>query len=310
MRPLRLELSGFTAFRDATVVDFADADYFAFVGPTGSGKSSLIDALIFALYGSIPRLDMRSVAPIISQGTNEARVRFDFAIGERAYTAVRVVRRQGDGASTKEARLECGDEVIAGDADSLTSEIERLLGLGFEEFTRCVVLPQGEFARFMHDKPAARGDLLVKLLDLAIYGRLQQRANLRAATAEAGAHADRRRLEDLSFATDESLTAARAQIGTLAELKARIDEDEPRIEALRETMRAAREGVKADERAVGLLERISMPPGVAELSEAVGVAATLVQRTDEQVAETEVASSTRKSGPGARAPCCSSCSTS
>ncbi|MGZ4190194.1 MAG: AAA family ATPase, partial [Actinomycetota bacterium] len=49
MRPLRLELSGFTAFREPVEVDFSDADYFAFVGPTGSGKSSLIDALTFAL---------------------------------------------------------------------------------------------------------------------------------------------------------------------------------------------------------------------------------------------------------------------
>ena len=55
MRPLRLGLEGFTSFRDPTTVDFVNADYFALVGPTGSGKSSLIDAIAFALYGSVPR---------------------------------------------------------------------------------------------------------------------------------------------------------------------------------------------------------------------------------------------------------------
>ena len=51
MRPVRLELEGFTAFRERTVVDFAGVDLFALTGPTGAGKSSVIDAMIFALYG-------------------------------------------------------------------------------------------------------------------------------------------------------------------------------------------------------------------------------------------------------------------
>src|SRR5688572_25737474 len=105
MRPLRLEVSGFTAYREPAEVDFEGANLFALVGPTGSGKSSLIDAICFALYGSVPRLGMATVAPIISEGLQEARVRFDFAIGETTYTAVRVVRRTAQGASTKEARL-------------------------------------------------------------------------------------------------------------------------------------------------------------------------------------------------------------
>ena len=54
MRPDRLEVEGFTAFRDKAVVDFNGADLFAFVGPTGSGKSSLVDAILFALYGVVP----------------------------------------------------------------------------------------------------------------------------------------------------------------------------------------------------------------------------------------------------------------
>ncbi|NHB85087.1 AAA family ATPase [Tessaracoccus sp. HDW20] len=55
MRPIRLEMNGFASFRAETVVDFEGADYFALVGPTGAGKSTVIDAMVFALFGSAPR---------------------------------------------------------------------------------------------------------------------------------------------------------------------------------------------------------------------------------------------------------------
>ncbi len=55
MRPVRLEMAGFGAFREPTAIDFSDIDYLALVGPTGSGKSTVIDAMCFALYGSVPR---------------------------------------------------------------------------------------------------------------------------------------------------------------------------------------------------------------------------------------------------------------
>src|SRR5215475_6266602 len=59
MRPLRLDLHGFTVFRDPTTVDLTDADFFALVGPTGAGKSTVLDAICFALYGTVPRWVVR-----------------------------------------------------------------------------------------------------------------------------------------------------------------------------------------------------------------------------------------------------------
>ena len=60
MRPVSLTAEGFTAFRDSVTIDFTGADFFALVGPTGSGKSSVLDAICFALYGIVPRLRRRS----------------------------------------------------------------------------------------------------------------------------------------------------------------------------------------------------------------------------------------------------------
>ncbi len=182
MRPRRLELQGFTAFREPTVLEFDDVDLVAFVGPTGSGKSSVIDAITFALYGSVARYgDDRLVQPVINELGNEARVRLDFDLADDTYTAVRIVRRTKTGASTREARLERalpdgGTEVVAGTAAELTEAVRSLLGLDFGQFTRTVVLPQGEFARFLTDSPADRQRLLRQLLDLGIYERLGQQA--------------------------------------------------------------------------------------------------------------------------------------
>src|SRR5262249_40365136 len=172
VRPVRLEVEGSTAFRTPTVVDFTGVDLFALVGPTGAGKTSVIDAVTFALYGAVPRLDdRRAVAPVISQNLTEARVRLDFTVEGVEHTAVRIFRATRSGATTKEARLQRGDDALAGTADEVTDAGTDLLGLGFDHFPTCVSLPQGQFARFLHDKPRARQALLVPLLDRRPYDR-------------------------------------------------------------------------------------------------------------------------------------------
>ncbi|HDK45351.1 MAG TPA: SMC family ATPase, partial [Actinobacteria bacterium] len=202
MRPERLELSGFTAFREATEIDFTGADLFALTGPTGSGKSSIIDAIVFALYGSVPRYgDRRTVEPVITLGKVEARIRFDFTIGDVRYTAVRVVRRLKRGATTAEARLERDGTVVASGADEVTDAVQGLLGLSYDHFVKSVVLPQGRFAAFLHDKPTDRQKLLRELLDLGVYERVRERARDRKIATRQKATMLEARIAELAGAT-------------------------------------------------------------------------------------------------------------
>src|SRR6185437_15762101 len=102
MRPVLLEMNGFASFREPTTVDFTDADFFALVGPTGSGKSTVIDAMTFALYGSAPRwADRRAVkyglAPTATRGT----VRLIFDADGKRYTVARELRRTRVGVSIR-----------------------------------------------------------------------------------------------------------------------------------------------------------------------------------------------------------------
>ncbi len=184
MRPTLLQIEGFSAFRHAVEIDFEGIDVAALVGPTGSGKSSIIDAITFALYGSVARYDDRgAVAPVINQLSTEAKVRLDFTVGNARYTVVRVVRRTKSGATTKEARLESAGQVLAGDARSVDKAVNELLGLDFERFNKTVVLPQGRFATFLHDKPSDRQQLLRELLGLGVYERMGREARQIAAVS-------------------------------------------------------------------------------------------------------------------------------
>src|SRR5207245_7894008 len=91
MRPVELVMQGFGPFRDRVTVDFADADLIAIVGATGHGKSSIIDAMCFALYGRVPRHGDKDIAPVITLGAAEAQVTLTFTLGDRRYIAFRVV---------------------------------------------------------------------------------------------------------------------------------------------------------------------------------------------------------------------------
>src|SRR4051794_9072509 len=296
VRPRQLEVEGFTAFRERAVVDFEDADLFAFTGPTGSGKSSLVDAMGFALFGRVHRYGEKLVHPAISSGSTEARVRLDFTVGVTDYTAVRVVRRTGPGrASTKEARLERAGEVVAGDEKSLTAAIEDLLGLDFEQYCRCVVLPQGAFAAFLHDTPKGRQDLLTGLLDLRHYREMAQMAGRRAADAESrGSFLDERLTRDLADATPEALAEADRRIGALERLAQRLVDAAPRLEEAAAGAREAASRANELEGRMALLSSVAAPPDLSELGAAIAAAADRLNAATKALEEAETDVSRRE----------------
>lgn len=194
MRPLRLLIDGFGSYRKRTEVDFSDVDYFALVGPTGSGKSTILDAIAFALYGTVPRWeDRKSIAYALAPSANSCQLALVFETAGSRYVVSRLLLRSTRGAvQTKEARLERLDDSVPIAADitrlleasvdqiaegtEVTSAVERLLGLTYEHFTQCVVLPQGKFAEFLRARPADRQDMLVELLAYGVYGQIGERA--------------------------------------------------------------------------------------------------------------------------------------
>ncbi len=284
MRPKQLEISGFTAFRDPVTIDFRGADLFALTGPTGSGKSSIIDAMVFSLYGSVPRIGQRDVAPIVSLGKLEARVRFEFSLEGKDFTVARVVRRTKTGASTAEARLERDGEVLAGTADEVTETVGRLLGLGFDHFTKSVVLPQGQFAAFLHDRPADRQRLLRELLDLGVYESMRDLAKQRKAAADAKVQVLQTQLEELASATPEVTKLAEEKVARLQALTKKVEQAEPALQELKDRIGSLTEATTRTRSAIAQLQSIEVPDGIPALATRLTEAREAAGKADEEAA--------------------------
>ncbi|MCR6488479.1 SMC family ATPase [Amycolatopsis sp. OK19-0408] len=280
MRPVLLEMTGFASFRDKTEVSFEDTDYFALVGPTGAGKSTVIDALTFALYGSVARWDHEGlVAPALAPTVNRATVRLVFDAGGARYHVVREVRRGGGKkptVSVKNVRLErLADPTALGgpedDADpvaadsEVTPAVERLLGLTFKHFCTCVALPQGDFAEFLHAKAADRQKILIKLLGLEVYERIGRRAGVTAEQQKQRAAVLTEQLGSYADATEEAVEGLSARMTALADLDARVSAALPGLSDATRAHDEARQLVAKVTAELGVLDAVERPDGVEDL---------------------------------------------
>lgn len=219
MRPLRLEIEGFTSFRERVCLDFEGLDLFAITGPTGAGKSSLVDAMVFALYGQVPRVG-NQYAQLLSHGKERLSVRLDFAVGDETYRVARTLRATG----TPQTRLEkitSGDpEPLADRVKDAAEQVERLIGLDYDGFVRAVVLPQGQFDAFLRGEPKERRKILVALLRLSAYEKMHEAANRRAAESRREAEFIAGQLaQDFAQATPEALERKRAEAARAEDAK-------------------------------------------------------------------------------------------
>jgi exonuclease SbcC len=177
-----LEIQGLTSFRDPQAIDFSSLNLFVIIGPTGSGKTSILDAVALALYGEVPRTGKKNAAELVTHGDSRARVLLEFQADGKAYRVARQLPRSGAQRATLE-RL-AGDDWVTDVEESgvkpVNARIEAIIGLDFEAFTRAVLLPQGDFAKFLGGDARQRREILVRLLDLGRYESAGQLARQRA----------------------------------------------------------------------------------------------------------------------------------
>ncbi|WP_144762473.1 AAA family ATPase [Curtobacterium sp. 9128] len=239
-----LELRAIGPYPDLVSIDFAAlaaSGVFLLEGPTGSGKSTIIDAVVFALYGGLAGSDASSDR-LHSQHADPSVEPFVELVFETSAGVFRVRRRpahdrpkkKGGGTTREQAAAQLhrlsspGDTVgepVSARAQEVGVEVARIVGLDRAQFLQTVVLPQGEFARFLKSPGEDRRKLLQSLFGTEIYDRTADElaARRRAAAAEVDAADDR----------------VRDAMARFAEASGRPDVAEADVAAVTTTLRSA-----------------------------------------------------------------------
>jgi len=232
VKPIKLVIEGFGSFPGREEIDFAalaPRGLFVVTGPTGTGKTTIFDAMVFALYGVLPGTGpgSRQASDVRSHHAGpetKTEVTFDFDIDGTRYRVTRnpeyerpKLRGSGttsEAASATLAKLDEASTVVATGARPCQKACEELIGIGAEQFQRVVLLPQGEFDRFLTATEDEREKLLRRLFGGEVFERLVKRLKERSDRLAAGVGESEQRLaEALRNAGSAADQARRVLVG-------------------------------------------------------------------------------------------------
>jgi exonuclease SbcC len=247
MKILAIRIKNLASLEGYTEIDFSNeplcsAGIFAITGPTGAGKSTILDALCLALYGKTPRyiqakeigieitdvkgsvISQGDVRGILRDGAGEGLAEVDFAgVDGQCYRATWRVRRARDKAdgslqqySIALKNLDTNSD-IPGRKNEILEEIERLVGLSFEQFTRSVLLAQGDFTAFLKAAKDEKSALLEKLTGTHIYSEISRHVF-------ANYSKEKRELEDLNLKREGIPTLTSEEVEDLERQKATLEQ--------------------------------------------------------------------------------------
>ena len=170
---------------DLTAPAYRDDNLYAITGPTGAGKTTILDAICLALYGRTPRLARinKNTNDIMSRHTGTCFAEATIAVHGRRYRCYwsqHRARRRADG-ELQNPKHEIADatsgQLLASSLKTTAATIEQLTGMDYSRFTRAMLLAQGEFAAYLQATPDERAPLLEQITGTAIYSQLSIRAH-------------------------------------------------------------------------------------------------------------------------------------
>ena len=208
---------------DFTQSPFAENGLFAITGPTGSGKTTILDAICLALYHCTPRLSniSKTTNELMTRGTAECLAEVEFevkGIGYRAFWSQRRSRDKADGnlqdAQVELAQLSDG-KILASQIKRKAELIEEITGLNFARFTKSMMLSQGQFAAFLNADANDRAELLEELTGTEIYGLISEKVHQHYRDAKANLQLLEAKLGSAELLDEQQVLAQQQQIEQL-----------------------------------------------------------------------------------------------
>jgi exonuclease SbcC len=184
MIPLRLQLRNFMCYRELDSLDFSGIRLACLAGDNGHGKSALLDAITWALWG---KARAKRDNELIHLGQKEMEVEFDFTLGENHYRVIRKRDSRGRGRSSLELQVRDGDlfrPLTEHTIRETQARINRLLRMDYETFINSAFLLQGRADEFTIKPPGERKRILGEILGLSLYDQYEERAKERAKARE------------------------------------------------------------------------------------------------------------------------------
>jgi exonuclease SbcC len=253
MKPIKLTLTAFGPFQGTEVVDFeslGESPLFLINGPTGSGKTSILDGICFALYGKTTgnERDASQMRCHLSAADTLTEITFVFELAGKRYQIRRSPEQQkpkarGDGFTTKapEAELLCLNPVtqeveqvlVSSKVSEANTQIESLLGLSVDQFRQVMVLPQGKFRELLTADSASRERIFSQLFQTHIFQRIEQNLKEKSADIRARVSAARSSLNEVLGQLE--LTNTDELVSALGVAEVDLFQKELRFKALRKT---------------------------------------------------------------------------
>ena len=218
VRPIKLEIEGFQSFKERQIIDFeklCECGIFGIFGETGSGKSTILDAIILALYGEIPK--EKELSPtdeglknFLNNSSDKMEIYFKFALGNDIFE---INRKYGIGKTKgvevlklKEVLMKKNDIIVAEKSTQLNEKLDEEFGLGVGDFVRTVVLPQGKFSEFLKLRGEAKRKTIENIFNMEEYGKkLKDRANLEKKKLEAEKKSWENQKENIEWTSSEDI---------------------------------------------------------------------------------------------------------
>ena len=223
MKILKLKFKNINSLSGENEIDFTNSVFtnnglFAITGKTGSGKSSILDAISLALYGRTPRVKVSATEnAVMTKGEKDCYAEIIFEVGGKKWKSSwkQELTKTGNLKPVNRIIADAADKIVADQVTSCDNQIVEIIGLKFDQFTKVILLAQGNFAAFLEAEKDEKGQILEQITGVEIYTEISKMVHSRSNSESKKLEIIKKEFELLKLLSDEEVTILNNEIKLL-----------------------------------------------------------------------------------------------